>query len=108
MGLYSASDFRLAGGHCRDCPTIRQALWYFEHETIAVPRTGVSVASFAPGVTVADDLRAWLGARAPGTAPEYPPLVWVAAPTIVRGATLAGRVREEEGGTGGGASMERA
>jgi hypothetical protein len=94
--LYPASDFRLADGHCRDCPTIRQALWYFENETIAVPGPGATVASFARGVTVADDLETWLAARAPGTAPEYPPLVWVAAPDVVAGARLSADASELE------------
>jgi hypothetical protein len=100
LGLYSASDFRLADGHCRDCPTIRQALWYFENETIAVPRPGVSVASFATGVTIADDLQTWLAARAPGTAPEYPPLVWVAAPEVLVGARLSADATELESAGG--------
>ena len=89
FGLYSASDFRLADGHCRDCPTIRQALWYFENETIAVPKARLEVASFASGVSVGDDLRAWLAWREPGAMLEYPPLVWVAAPDVVAGARLS-------------------
>ena len=38
IGVYRADNFRLADGDCRDCPTIRQALWYFRGDTIAVPR----------------------------------------------------------------------
>ena len=89
FGLYPAADFRLADGRCADCPTIRQALWYFEGETIAVPKAGVPVATFAPGVAAIDDLRQWLPQRRPGTAPEHPPLVWVAAPDVIAGARLA-------------------
>jgi len=90
FGLYRASDFRLVDGRCRDCPTIRQALWYFERETIAVPGAGVPVAAFARGVPVAEDLHQWLAARQPGAAPEHPPLVWAAAAHVVTGARLAG------------------
>jgi hypothetical protein len=89
FGLYPQSDFRQTDGRCGDCPTIRQALWYFERETIAVPRPGVPVASFAAGVSVADDLRAWVAGRPPGTAPEFPPLVWIGAPHVVAGARLS-------------------
>ncbi|MEO8304935.1 MAG: hypothetical protein ABI724_12515 [Betaproteobacteria bacterium] len=89
FGLYPQSDFRQTDGRCDDCPTIRQALWYFEHETIAVPKPGIPVASFACGVRVADDLRGWLAARAPSSPPEYPPLVWVGAPDVVEGARLS-------------------
>jgi len=89
FGLYPASDFRLTDGLCPDCPTVRQGLWYFRHETIAVPGDGVAVASFARGVAFTDDLRSWLVGRAPGTPPEHPPLVWVAAPDVVGGARLS-------------------
>ncbi len=89
FGLYPASDFRLTDGTCTDCPTIPQALWYFRQETIAVPRAGLPVASFATGVSVVDDLRGWLDGRAPDSPPEYPPLVWVAAPDVVAGARLS-------------------
>jgi len=89
FGLYPASDFRLTDGRCQDCPTIRQALWYFQRETIAVAKPGRSIASFSPGVSTADDLREWLALRDPAAPPEYPPLVWVAAPHVVSGAWLS-------------------
>ena len=89
FGPYAASDFRLTDGQCQDCPTIRQALWYFRQETIAVPKAGLPVASFATSVTMVDDLRSWLPGREPGAPPEYPPLVWVAAPDVVTGARLS-------------------
>lgn len=89
FGLYAQSDFRVTDGRCRDCPTIPQALWYFERETIAVPKPGVPMATFTRGVDVATDLRGWLAARAAGTAPEYPPLVWIAAPQVVAGSRFA-------------------
>lgn len=89
FGLYPASDFRMTDGHCEDCPTIPQALWYFRRETIAVPQAGRSVATFAAGVSAAADLRAWQAGRNPASPPEYPPLVWVAAPDVVSGAQLS-------------------
>jgi hypothetical protein len=88
IGLYAAQTFRLADGRCQDCPTIRQALWYFERETIAVPRSGLPVAAFTPGVRAVDDVRAWAAARAPGALLDYPPLVWVAAPQVAANARL--------------------
>ncbi len=89
FGLYAASDFRLVTGACTDCPTIRQALWYFRDETIAVPKPGQPVASFATGVHPYEDLRNWLTRRPADAALEFPPLVWVAAPEIVRHARLS-------------------
>ncbi len=89
FGLYPASDFRLADGLCNDCGTIAQALWYFQREVIAVAKPGRPVASFATGVSVADDLVTWLAGRDPAAVVEYPPLVWVAAPDAVHGARLS-------------------
>ena len=88
-GLYPAADFRLTDGRCDDCPTIPQALWYFANETIAVPKDGILVASFTPGVPVDEDLRGWLAARPADAPPEYPSLVWVAAPHVVAGARMS-------------------
>lgn len=68
---------------------IRQALWYFRDEKIAVPVPGHPVTGFATGVHATDDVRQWAEARAPGAAIDYPPLVWVAGPDIVRNATLS-------------------
>ena len=90
FGFYPQSEFRVTEGRCRDCPTIAQALWYFEAETIAVPKPGVPVATFARGLDVAEDLRLWLASRSPENPPEYPQLVWVAAPQVVSGARLSG------------------
>jgi len=89
FGLYPAQNFRLVTGECRDCAAIRQALWYFRDETIAVPLTGLPVSGFATGMHADDDVRSWAAARATGTPIDYPPLVWVSAPDIVRGARLS-------------------
>ena len=89
FGLYPASGFRLTTGRCADCPTIAQALWYFQRETIAVPKPGSKVASFALRVSVAQDLEGWLAARPTQAPPELPPLVWVAAPDVITGARLS-------------------
>ena len=89
FGLYPAQSFRVVTGECRDCAAIRQALWYFRGETIAVPRAGLPVSAFATGVHAEDDVRSWAAARPPGTPIDYPPHVWVAAPEIVRGARLS-------------------
>ncbi len=88
FGLYPARNFRITTGTCTDCPTIRQALWYFRDETIAVPLAGMPMASFTLGVHAFDDVRQWAATRAPSAALEYPPLVWIAAPEVLRHATI--------------------
>ena len=89
LGLYSAATFRVTDGHGAAGAAIPQALWYFRSETIAVPLAGLPIASFAAGVTFDDDLRAWHAARRLDAPPDYPPLVWTAAPAVFTGARLA-------------------
>ena len=88
FGLYPAADFSIATGAEGGGPTLRQALWYFSAETIALPKQGLPVASFTPGVTAFDDVRAWASTRVDAPV-DYPPLVWVAAPAIIRHARIA-------------------
>ncbi len=89
FGLYPAAAFRLTTGECRDCPTIRQALWYFRTESIAVPLPGHPLASFATGTHAFDDVRQWAAARPVDAPLDFPPLVWTAATHVVRHARLA-------------------
>jgi hypothetical protein len=89
FGLYPAPAFRLTTGECKDCTTIRQALWYFRAETIAVPLSGHPVASFETAVHAYEDVRHWAAARPPGATIDFPSLVWVAAPDVLRGVRLA-------------------
>ncbi|MEP7329316.1 MAG: hypothetical protein ABI777_08900 [Betaproteobacteria bacterium] len=94
FGLYPAQNFRLSTGACTDCPTVRQALWYFRDETIAVPKAALPAASWTAGVHAFDDVRQWAATRAPTAPADYPPLVWVAAPDVVRHARLDDNARE--------------
>ena len=89
FGLYPAADFRIVTGACTDCASIRQALWYFRAETIAVASSGLPVSSFAPDVDPFDDVRQWAHARAPNAAIDYPPLIWIAAPDVVSHARIS-------------------
>ncbi|HEY3180148.1 MAG TPA: hypothetical protein VGL25_14860 [Casimicrobiaceae bacterium] len=88
FGLYPAGSFCLTDGTCGDCATIPSALWYFERETIAVPAASLPAAGYAPLIATFDDVRGWHAARADDAPFEYPPLVWVAAPQIIRHAQL--------------------
>ena len=88
LGLYPGADFRVTTAAGANGGIVRQALWYFRDETIAVPIAGTPISSFTPGVRVGDDLRGWLAARHDGQASDYPPLVWIAAPDVVAGAHL--------------------
>ena len=87
-GLFPAGDFRLTTGECSDCATIPQALWFFRHESIAVPRPGLPLAGFDPSLRAVDDLRRWSSLTPPGTARDYPALVWVGSPQVIAAARL--------------------
>ncbi len=89
FGLFPARDFRLTTGACDDCPTLASALWYFRGETIAVATHASKVAGFAPRVRPFDDVREWAVARSPAAQLDYPPLVWIAAPEVLRNARIA-------------------
>lgn len=89
LGLYPARDFRLTDGRCTDCSARPPALWYFEHETIAVPRAGLTVAQYATGVRPFDDIRTWAAQRSADAPLDYPPLVWVESTRAIHYATLA-------------------
>ena len=82
FGLYPASDFRLTDGRCKDCPTIPQALWYFQHEMIAVREAGTTGRLFRDGRVVR---RTTCARGSPDAIPpprlEYPPLSGWQRPT---------------------------
>ena len=56
-GLYPASAFRSTTGACDNCKVVRQALWYFRDEIVAVPLPGYPVSTFETGVDTFDDIR---------------------------------------------------
>jgi len=92
FGLFEARDFVVStGSTARTCnaAVIEQALWYFRDEVIAVPRAGLSVAGFTAGVTAKEDAARWATSHPMGAPIDYPPLIWVAAPTVLRGAHLS-------------------
>ena len=99
-GLFPAGDFVVTtGGRAErarrhDCATnstistIPQALWFFRGEVIAVPRPGCPVAGFDPLKLSIDDVRAWNAVTPPGSVSDYPGLVWLGAPDVLRNARL--------------------
>src|ERR1700675_2200366 len=50
LGMFPAGDFRLVSGACTDCATLKEALWYFRDDLVAVPNAGVNAAGFTRGV----------------------------------------------------------
>ena len=87
-GLFPAGDFLTTTGECVDCATIPQALWFFRQERIAVPRPGLPLAGFDPHRRTVDDLQRWNARTPPGSARDYPALVWVGSPQVIDAARL--------------------
>jgi hypothetical protein len=82
FGLLPADDFETSHGQCGACATIPQAQWFFQNETIAVPKSGRPLAGFERNLPVLDDLAQWAKATPPGSVRAYPPLIWVSAPIV--------------------------
>ena len=100
FGLFDARDFRLTDGRDDTAPATAAARWYFEREVIAVPRPGLPVAGFARRTRPLADVERWARERDGHAPPDHPPLVWVAAPEVVRDARIAEDGRRLETASG--------
>jgi hypothetical protein len=58
LGVYTQAQFQTAEGHCPLCPVLPQTLWYFRHETFAVPIPGLPVSRIDASKRGADDTQA--------------------------------------------------
>ncbi|HTD91665.1 MAG TPA: hypothetical protein VK663_13440, partial [Burkholderiales bacterium] len=88
FGLYNGTDFRLTKGTCKDCPTPKQALWYFRDELVAVPSDGIDMAGFSRGVEVQEDVKRWYASATPRDLQARPPMLWIGASHKARNLTL--------------------
>jgi hypothetical protein len=88
LGLFPAEDFRLTTGKCNDCPTPKQALWYFEDDIIAVPKKGFSAAGLIVNSPGYKNILHRLQELGPQTHPPNPSLIWLGSPEMISGATL--------------------
>ena len=87
-GLYPATDFVVAEGAGAEGATPRHARWYFRHEIVALPKTGLPMVVPSRGASALADLSSWLTRRRPVGFDSYPPLVWVAAPCVITQARI--------------------
>ena len=91
LGLFSGADFRTSSGKCADCPTVKQGLWYFEQDLVAVPASSATMSGYSPGASAIEDVRQWSFANGAGTGGAHanqPPLVWLGSPQIIGQAVL--------------------
>ena len=66
LGLFQHADFELITGTCNDCGVLQPALWYFQHEVIAIPKTTETSQSSTP----------------------LPFLIWLGSPEVLHHAQL--------------------
>ncbi len=82
LGLFPAANFRLVRGSCGDCSTLKEALWYFRDDLIAVPKPEIGSAGYSRGMAAQDDVRAWYSGAGNVERRAHPPLVWVGSPAL--------------------------
>lgn len=88
LGLFPVEGFTVATGREATCDSVPQALWYFAAETVAVPRAGVPLAGYDPYLRLDEDLAAWARRTPIAAAPDYPPLIWLGSPAVLRAARV--------------------
>jgi hypothetical protein len=99
IGTRPASGMRLHRGKCDACPVLKEGLWYFENDWIAVPRYADEASRFTPGADRKSDVAKWAGAIGSERL-DYPSLTWIGAPNILEGSVMlpgAGRIRTVDG-----------
>jgi hypothetical protein len=87
LGLYPGSEFRLAKGECTDCGPNRQTLWYFENESIAIPREAGRITSYNPGLNAQQDIAQWM--QNADSAASLPAAIWLGSPSLLRHVRLS-------------------
>lgn len=104
LGLLPATQFKITtGADCAGCSTLKQGLWYFKDDVLAVPLPSQTVSSVKGSSDVAGGLKEW---AAGGKLDElhYPGLVWLGAPQILDDAVIlndGATVRAADGGVTG-------
>ena len=93
FGLFPAEHFQAADGKCGQCAPLKQGLWYFQDELLAVPKPALPVAGYTASSRGADDVAPW-GPGAPTAPLPYPPLIWLGAPQLVDNVTLVPGTRQ--------------
>jgi hypothetical protein len=81
LGLLAADHFRLASGKCGDYSTVRQGLWYFENDLLAVPKASQPLSAYARQPDTVSAVREWAALGETGRL-AHPGLVWIGSPQL--------------------------
>ncbi len=87
LGLFPAQNFHQARGDC-NCGKLRQGMWYFQDDLVALPKPDVPQASFSTTLDHVADIRQW-SATPEVQSLTYPPLIWLGSPQVLDGVTMA-------------------
>ncbi len=87
LGLLPAAEFKVTDGNCSDCATLKQGLWYFRDDVLAVPLPSKPISGFKSSADVAGGMREW-AAGGKVDKLDFPGLVWLGAPQIFDDATI--------------------
>src|SRR6476646_8170629 len=79
FGLYDAAELRAVDGRCSDCTTPKQAMWYFQGDLVAIPKTAQAQSTSFSQLSVAEDIRDW--SHSHQAAPHVLPFMsWLGSP----------------------------
>lgn len=87
LGLYDATRFRAVDGRCTDCPTPKQALWYFRDDLVAVPKHAAAPGPLDSRLPVAADIRQWVAAGGLDRT-TLPFMIWLGSADLIESARL--------------------
>lgn len=87
FGLFPGSSFQEANGSCTDCVSLKQGLWYFRDDVIAIPKSPFPLAGYSKTEPNVEDIKHW------SASPEaknlaYPSLIWLGSPHYVDNVTM--------------------
>jgi hypothetical protein len=105
LGLLPAAQFRLDTGACKDCPTLKQGLWYFQDEMLALPKAAAEMSGYANTIDMVADVRDWSATKEAAKLAQ-PGLVWLGAPQIFDDVTLQKGGMQLLDSAGGSSTLE--
>jgi hypothetical protein len=88
FGLFPANSFLEANGSCTDCVDLKQGMWYFRDEVVALPKPGFTMAGFSKTAHQNEDVREWY-ASGDAKKLDYPSLIWIGSQHVIDTVTMS-------------------
>jgi len=89
LGLYPSSALKIADGNCKDCGPIKQALWYFEEEPIAIANDARKIAGYSTTERAQADVATWLKTVTNDDLSALPAAIWLGSRQMIPSARLS-------------------